>query len=1026
MNQNNPKGGIIMEKKQNNTADNTGKRKDPGKLKIYKRFKWYHWVAAAIVLIVVLIFLIWHIKPSRALEVAVLDKTVLSYSEDDDIVKDTVYRKHQGLFWLMNQQKYVKSDGTSYDFTKDYYGPILDEEGAPAGERELKSIKTKPDLLYLADAYGLGNDSFGYYNGGSPKNGGISNDDLSVVAYAYGSGAPIIGETTLFSSPLSDSVYSQLTSLFGVTPKKWIGRYIVDLEDFTDIPDWAPPMYEQQEGVEWRFTGPGILLVSSDGKIIVLEQNTDFSSKDLLKIYINEKYKGEFPDCSDCNFYNWFELIDANYGTESIATFDFDLNATGMEKIKEISKTPRFCAIARKKEKNRPPVYYFSGDFNDYVNGERYGQFLFANQLFKFLSFDRQGDISNFYWNFYNPLMRNILDKTSSTVYVEKKDNHKEVSRLRDNKFQVLEDKKWKSINLKAVSINAFAPGENQYSREFTFYEELVKSASELNANCIVAKDLLPPEFYTAVDRFNASAKNKRMYIMQRIPAPEGLNSAEYMSESGLASWKKKIETVIKALHGDGTAKSTVLGEASYFTNVSSYLIGITVDPSLDDNACAALGSINYTYSGKYTNTQNGLTGFAAYLYDNVEKFSKKKYHYFIPASVCSKLNMVSGMTYARGANSYLFSDIASKDCSEYFYSDVEYERGAIQNAKLNSPSEYEKTFAALSELNTALNNIVLSGISFSDANSVYKRTAVTEAEQGRRLVDTLAAVRDNKCPGAAVYDLNDCWNQVSDDMKVFTSTDSSTCNWHNTCDEKQMTGIVAMEAKQPEKPGLVLSDDDVVQAVSMSSNAGYMYITLQLLHEMNYKDRTLFIGIDTFQRNDGEYYYDKDFTPNSLSGMEYVLRFDDKQKGSLNVIRSYDRSEKNSAFTMESYKAKFDKVSDLTYGGFNTYDSQFYQTGSTIYIRLPWTWLNFFDPTRKLVINDHNFGAKAKTTTTNGMLVSIMIGENSSGDLYYGFPKKKHDPGYKMFKPSIPEKVDFDFRTKDSYTIVSNYYSEN
>ena len=85
---------------------------------------------------------------------------------------------------------------------------------------------------------------------------------MSYLNFAYESGATIIAETALFSSPLSDSVRGQLINLLGVTPTKWIGRYIVDLEDFTDVPDWAPPMYEQQEGVEWRFTGPGILLVS--------------------------------------------------------------------------------------------------------------------------------------------------------------------------------------------------------------------------------------------------------------------------------------------------------------------------------------------------------------------------------------------------------------------------------------------------------------------------------------------------------------------------------------------------------------------------------------------------------------------------------------------------------------------------------------------------------------------------------------------------------------------------------------------
>ena len=246
-----------------------------------KRLKWYHIVAAVIVIFLVLLFGIWHLIPKKVMNVAVLDKTVLAYADDENIVKHTVYRKHQGLYWILHQQRYVKPDGKYYDYKKDYFGPMLDGEGNFDHNVELKDADSTPDLLYLSDAYGLGNDTFGHYNGGSPLNGGITDDDMSYISFAHESGAPIIAESTFFSSPLSDSVRAQLIALTGVNPTKWIGRYIVDLEDFTDVPDWAPPMYEQQEGVEWRFTGPGILLVSSDGKIIILEQNTDFLSKNL-------------------------------------------------------------------------------------------------------------------------------------------------------------------------------------------------------------------------------------------------------------------------------------------------------------------------------------------------------------------------------------------------------------------------------------------------------------------------------------------------------------------------------------------------------------------------------------------------------------------------------------------------------------------------------------------------------------------------------------------------------------------------
>ena len=153
------------------------------------------------------------------------------------------------------------------------------------------------------------------------------------------------------------------------------------------------------------------------------------------------------------------------------------------------------------------------GAGGDYVSGGRYGKFLFASQFFQLFSYDRQGYISNFYWNFYNPLMRKILSDTASTRYTEETKHHEEVSRVNNGKFQVLEDGKWKSISLKAVAINACEPGKTMYTRDFTFYEKLIENASELGANCIVAKDLLPPEFYTAVSRFNKKEGNSKVYI---------------------------------------------------------------------------------------------------------------------------------------------------------------------------------------------------------------------------------------------------------------------------------------------------------------------------------------------------------------------------------------------------------------------------------------------------------------------------------------------------------------------------------
>jgi hypothetical protein len=968
-------------------------------------------------------FIVWHFIPKNQSNIIVLDKTIQSYANDENIIKENVYRKHQGLFWIMNQKRYVKADGSVYDYKNDYYGPMLDEEGRYDHSVNISDCTVKPDMVVLSDAYGMGNDTFGRYNNGTPLNGGITDDDMSYVSYAYESGAPIVGEATLFSSTMPDSVRSQLMTMFGVKPTKWIGRYLFDLQDFTDVPDWAPPMYEQQEGVEWRFTGPGILLVSSDDKIIILEQNTDFNSKDLLQISINEDYKNEFSGCDKCNFYNWFELIEADYGTENIATFSFDLNATGMEKIKEVSKTPNFCAITRKQEKGYAPAYFFSGDFNDYVNGNRFEKFLFADWLFRFFSYDRQGDISNFFWRFYTPLMNHILSDVSSETYSDESKDHKEVSRVNKDSFEVSEDENWNGIRLKAMAINAQEPGEDKYSRDFTFYENLLSEAGDLGVNCLEAKTLLPPEFYTAVSRYNKN-HDLPIYILQSVTPPEGCAPADYLTEQGLDKWKEAVSATIKALHGEVSAEGASLGKVSYFIDVSEYVLGVTIDPQLtSENVKKVSGLASYSYEGKYARKNTGVSGFAAYLYDAAQSVSYETYDYYTPIAIRSEFEMVKGIA-SSADNAYSLSDIAVDDCSNYWFNDIAVDGELISRSGNRSDTLYNKYKNAFINVNKAAAPALITGISFSNNNESPEQTAMSENNQGKAIVEALTASAESGVLGASVYDLNDNWAACSQETSFFTSKGNDSYLWHNTCDSDQMTGVIAEDSVMPKTPGLVLSDDDIVQTLSMNSDAGYMYITLQLLDEPNYKDNTIFIGLDTYQRNDGEYFYAKDFTPNSLSGMEFTLRFEGKQNAALYVMNSYDRS-KNSAVTKESYTGNYHKVADLTYGGFNTGDNQFYQTGSTIYVRLPWTWLNVADPSKMLVINDAAFsGEYAKTVTTNGALVSVMIGAKKDGDLISAFPETKHDPAYRVFAWKKWETVEYTSRHKESYDILKAYYA--
>ena len=65
-----------------------------------------------LVLIPIVSWLFWNLKSSRPIDLLVLNKTVLSLD----------HKEHRALFWLLDNEKFVKSDKKAYDKSEDYYG----------------------------------------------------------------------------------------------------------------------------------------------------------------------------------------------------------------------------------------------------------------------------------------------------------------------------------------------------------------------------------------------------------------------------------------------------------------------------------------------------------------------------------------------------------------------------------------------------------------------------------------------------------------------------------------------------------------------------------------------------------------------------------------------------------------------------------------------------------------------------------------------------------------------------------------
>ncbi len=983
-----------------------------------------------ILLVLAISFIGWIVKPAKKMNIAVLDTTVPATDGQGVNQTDRYYRKHSGFFWLLNQQKYVKSNGKKYNYKKDYFGPQINENGEYTGENQLADFDKVPDFLYLADVYG----SELYDN----KYSGLSSKDMNIVSLTYSTGGTVVAETELLGSTTDETVCNEIKSMFGFTTTSWSGRYVVDLNDFSDVPKWAPSTYENQYGVKWQFSGPGLILASSEGGIIVLEEKTDFKSKNLVSISISDEFKKEFSGSKKSNFYNWFELVEAENGTDTIANFKINVNATGMEKIKEISSTNKFAAIIRKRSNNSGDTYYFAGDFNDCTSDSRIYRFLAADKFFKALSFDKEGDINQFYWKFYNPLMKKILKDTYKGLdekNEKQSENEKQLTvRVNENKFQIKKNDDYENLNLKAVNVNLDEPGSANATRNYGYYKELLEQAVEMGVNTVRVYELAPPEFYRALFEINQNSDDK-LYLIQTIKG---------MVADTQEEWQKTIDTIMSSIHGNGETKNDSTDEGQedilkYRHDVSEYLLSYVLDISPSGEELQTLSNQGETYDGNYVSSMEGIGSLYAKRLDYIYKKCSENYGGLVPVGMHVNVeNLESAFWNEDNYNGVvkLSSLQLNQDVQQYYYVSTKLNvTDNILNNNLNkfvgfTDSQGNFNYGSYVEYvkeKVSPYGLMIDGFGISTNANIYATNGIysglDETQQGEIIVRMLDAILTNGCMGGIISDLNDSWSAVSDEAKASIVPLTNNPLWHDLGDPAQTTGILAVKAEEKEDVGLELKDFEVMRKMQLSVNPEYLYVTVALEKEIDYTANELIVGLDTYERNNGEYFYNKGYFANSLSGMEYIIKITSAKDAALYVCSSYARGQETVSST-ESYDGKWTKVMDLTYGNFSTSTSQFFIGSTNVRIRIPWTALNVTDPSQRVVIEQKTpfDGIQYKTTITNGFIPSLFVGNRESGDTEYIFPLSKDAVGYKTYKYETWKEVDYTVERKGSFGTIQAY----
>lgn len=602
------------------------------------------WLLGLIVLLAAIStpFIVWQFKPSQALQVAILDKTV----------PDATYREHKGLTWLLNFYKYVQKDKTAYSVKNDYFGYVPEKDGAHT-VREL-DMKDDYDLLYIADTYGVYKDDLTNEaiqgNRSDKIYGGVQKDDIKQIKNAIYKGTTLVAEFNTFGSPTEADVREDLYDILGLRWSGWIGRYFADLSEGGEMPRWAVDNYEKQTGQKWSFTGAGFLFVSDADQVAVLEEGKDTRSRG-NEFSLTEEGKAFVGQSVHARYNYWFDVIEPGEDSEVLANYELDLTDAGKQKLKELGIPSAFPAVIKNDTKTYAS-YYFAGDFADNQQVSGFYRAAWLDKAYSLLARDSGGSQESFYWKAYRPLMKRVLQETADR---KKQPDHGQENasaaaidgmtvpaKTGGQYLQVYKDGKWSDMLIKGVNIGMGKPGvfPGEAAIGKAEYLRWFKEIGEMNANTIRIYTLPPPAFYEALLEYNRKAKNP-IYLLQGvwIDEEELVSSEDAYNEQLTKEYLQDIRKMVDVIHGNADIPDKP-GHASgtYRADVSPYVLGWVLGIEWDPKMVAATDAKHAgmaDYDGRYFKTEKA-TPFEIWLaksMDEAASYEADQYRWQRPVS---------------------------------------------------------------------------------------------------------------------------------------------------------------------------------------------------------------------------------------------------------------------------------------------------------------------------------------------------------------------------------------------------------
>ncbi|MFC1555718.1 T9SS type A sorting domain-containing protein [candidate division KSB1 bacterium] len=581
-----------------------------------------------------------------------------------------------------------------------------------------------------------------------------------------------------------------------------------------------------------------------------------------------------------------------------------------------------------------------------------------------------------------------------------------------------------KGVNL-GVSVPGTHPGELAATREQ--YDRWLEKMGEIGLNTLRIYTLHFPRFYQALYDYNSSHPDNPLYLFQGIWLNE--ENPSYDLEQLSIEFDSDIEEVIDCVHGNRTIDNR-FGKAygEFNTDISEWIIGYIIGREIFPEEVLNTNSI-YPDSTDYLGTAiqiDSVTATEVWAAKHLNKtivYERNTYDVERPVSI-SSWPTLDPLTHPTEDSTRSNEDKAILDLGNiqivnapagvfiayhaypYYPDFISEDPGYIQYSDSEGPNSYLGYLNDIKDHYSGMPLIIAEfGVPSSWGNAHYAQSGMhqggfDEKQQGEYNVRMLQNIYEAGCGGGMLFSWIDEWFKQSWITNPIGPDASRRPLWHNVTNPEQNYGLIAFDPDSVDFSAFnAIEDSNSISRVQVDVDNQFFYLKITLDSALSISD-SLIIGFDTYRSDLGE-----SILPdgsNVTNRAEFTLVISENDTAQLYVTESYDLfgifhdisvpeqlfhsiATDGAPWVPVRWKNNYYEEAVYNVGALSKRDISDDASSldavtvedTVITVKIPWTLLQFTDPSLLEVMNDDRSTSERETVISDGIALSVVHGDD-------------------------------------------------